>query len=404
MRIGFIGLLAAGLAAILFGSVWLTAVFPGLKQIPADYNQTIDFQGTYAVLAEQDFLQQLLANPSVQRVVSSPQTLLLLARPETQQILGSDVLKTLLTNPTLLQQLVANPSAVQQIADPTLKQFFANPTVQALLGDRVIVQLLADPTGLKLITDPRTLRLLADPTSLKLQEIPVNLHRVRTAKQTQGDTLFLDQDFSATVRGTGQPLPQFSSKSALAVHRTTRLYVPGGSEPRSGGFALPFDVKKEREYSIWVHEVYQPLTAKFVQAEEVLDLNVYTFQIRGRGLPLPNQAKKVQGLSEALDLAADVDITMKTEPKTGITVTLESSIKYNLKNPVLGNPTVFRASIRDSDQSVATSVNDARDVRRLLFWLGTFLPWSVLGLGIVLTVVGGGLLAVTVRRKATQSV
>lgn len=399
MRIASLGLLVVGAVAIVFGALWAAVVFPGFKRIPTDYQQAVDFEGTYALLAEGEFLQRLLSNPAVQRVVASPSTLALLARPETQRVLASDALRTLAANPALLASLLANPATAQALPNSALGQFLANPAVQALLADRTVLQLLADPEGVKVMTDPRTLSLLADPTSLKLQEIPVKLHRVRTAKETRGGVLFLEQDFSASVAGTGQALTQFSRKTTLAVDRGTRLYVPGGSEPRSGGFAFPSDVSKGAEYSIWVHEVYQPLKARFVRTDQEHGLEVYTFQVVERGLALARQAKIDQGVPETLDLAADVELRMKTEPKTGITVGLESTIRYNLQNAVLGNPTVFSATIQTTPQSVAGAAIDAKDAKHRLFWFGVFLPWSVLGLGVVL-VIAGGLLASGLRRRA----
>lgn len=232
--------------------------------------------------------------------------------------------------------------------------------------------------------NPLTAELIASEGQPKLASIPIDFHRVRTASRTEGGILFLDQDFSARIMGSGEPLPQFSSTSVLAVHRDSRLYVDGGSEARRGGFAFPFDVDKGQEYPIWVHEVFQPLTAKYVNTEEIEGLEVYVFRIEERGLVLPDEAKLDIGLPVFLPLTADVIITTKTDPKSGITVFLDSEITYDLQSSALGNPTIFSARINDTPASVLASMSDARDVERLLFWLGIFLPWSVLGLGLVL--------------------
>ena len=524
MRATAIALLLVGVAAIVFGAIWLTAVFPGLKKIPKDYDQTIDFQGTYAVVADQEFLQSLLTSPSIQQMLSSPETLQILGNPATQQLLAGDSIKALLADPDLLkglladpailrqtadpalaralsdpgirtmlndpqalatltspatlqvltnptvqeliatpgalellgdpkvQQVLANPGAAAQssdpevqallanpllqklvadpatlqllaspdvqkllasplvpvvagnleiiatLANPTVRQLLANPAllqlvaapeVRTILADPVMQQLLGDPAALALLTDPRTLRLLADPTNLGLDEIPVNFHRVRAAERSEGDLLFLHQDFIATVLGTTQEIPQFSSTATLAVDRDTRQYVPGGTEPRRGGFAFPFDVKEDAEYSIWIHEVFDAPKSRFVEIDEVDGLAVLTFRIKEQGLVLPAEPKRNLGIPESLNLTADVEMTTKTEPKTGITVDVVSSIRYQLNNPVLGNPTVFKGEIRYSDASVVSSVDDARDARRSLFWFGIFMPWTAIGLGILL-VIGGG--------------
>ena len=471
-----------GAALIVFGAIWLTTVFPGFKKIPTDYTQTIDFQGTYAVVGEQEFLQQLLTNASIQLLVASPSTLTLLADPAAQQLLTGDDLGNLLADPALMQQLLTNLPALQQATDPAIQQALANPSIQqllanptalellgnpvvqqvladpeaamqstdpvvlqiladpllqqlvadptvlqalaepavqqllanptllslltnpvvqsllanpavpALLTDPVIQGLLVDPSGLALVADPRTLQLLADPSNLPMVKFPVNFHRVREAESTDGDLVFLHQDFDATVLGTGQPLDQFSSEATLAVNRETREYVPdvGGTERRRGRFAFPFDVKKGQEYDIWIHEVFQPITATFIETGEVEGLEVYVFQSQVQDLALPDEPKRDLGIPETLDLLADVVMVTKTEPKSGITVDVESSITYRLNNPALGNPVVFKGDIQYSSESIATSVDDANDARSLLFWFGGFLPWSSISLGLLIGVVSVG--------------
>ena len=165
-----------------------------------------------------------------------------------------------------------------------------------LLSDPAIQGLLGDPAAMQLMMNPLTAELIASGGQLELDSIPIDFHRVRTAKRTEGDILFLDQVFSASVTGIGQPLSQFSSTSILAVDKDSRQYVEGGSEARWGGFAFPFDVSKDKKYPIWVHEVYQPLTASFVGTSEVEGLKVYTFQIQETGLTVPDEAKLELGL------------------------------------------------------------------------------------------------------------
>ncbi|HIB09295.1 MAG TPA: DUF3068 domain-containing protein [Gemmatimonadetes bacterium] len=261
-----------------------------------------------------------------------------------------------------------------------------------LLSDPAIQGLMGDPAALQLIMNPLTTKLIASGGQPELTAIPIDFHRVRTAKRTEGEILFLDQDFSASVTGLGQPLPQFSSTSILAVDRDSRQYVEGGSEARRGGFAFPFDVSKDQKYPIWVHEVYQPLIASFVGISEVEGLDVYTFEIKEAELIVPDEAKLELGLPASLNLVADVFMKTQTDPKSGITVQLDSKITYKLVNPALGNPTVFEAEIRDTEASVSISVDDARTVKRQLFWLGIFMPRTVLGLGIVTVGISGLLL------------
>ena len=90
---------AVGVAGIVFAVVWLTAVFPGLKKIPTDYDQTVDFRGGYRFVADQEFYLALFANPTIGQIFSSPQSLGLLLQPSTQQLLSSEEVVTLLSTP-----------------------------------------------------------------------------------------------------------------------------------------------------------------------------------------------------------------------------------------------------------------------------------------------------------------
>ena len=491
MRIA-IGLSVAGVVAIILGAVWITAVFPGLKKIPTDWDQTVEWEGTYAVVAEREFIQELLANASVGQVLGSPSTLQLLAKPETQQLLaggqldaeligsvagllsdpavsklifspntaavlanplvpkllGSPEVLTQLLDPDvqaalgalaagqppdasilpllqneLVQELLAAPETLQLLlseetklllssplvgvvsANPALLGLLTNPAIPPLLGDPVILQLLGDPTGLGLVTDPRTLRILADPANLPLDEFEVTFRRLREGdsdltkeardnESIESGVLLIRQTFddvlfqSAAAQGTPLDRGDFSSTAVLAVEREDRLYVPGGSEPRIGRFAFPFDVKKDQKYPIWIHEVWDAPLAEFVEEDEVNGLDVYTFRIKEEGLVLPPEPKRIQKVPENLPLIASVVNVTKTEPKSGVTVDVQSSITYRLANDALGNPVVFQGDLTYSDESIASSVDDAEDIRFLLFWVGIFLPWTLIGLGIVFLVGG----------------
>ena len=319
----------------------------------------------------------------------------MLANQALLSLLADPVVQQLLTNPTLLS-LVTNPAVQQLLANPELVSLALNPAVPAILGDPAVQQLLVDPDGSLLPT------------------FPVEFQRFREVVRTEGDVLFLEQDFTDTLwedaqaSGTALDRPSFSSTATLAVDRETREYVSGGSEPRIGGFAFPFDIKKDEQYAIWIHEVWDAPLAKFVEPaedeeDEVDGLKVYIFRIAEEGLVLPPEPKIIQKVPESLPLTASVVNVTKTEPKTGITVDVESNITYRLQSEALGNPVVFKGSIRYSDASIATSVDDARDARRLLFWFGVFMPWTFIGLGIVLMAGGGGLLGLGAFNKGEDS-
>lgn len=50
MRIAAVALFVIGVVAIVFGVVWMTAVFPGFEKLPADFQREDNFSGLYKVL------------------------------------------------------------------------------------------------------------------------------------------------------------------------------------------------------------------------------------------------------------------------------------------------------------------------------------------------------------------
>ena len=62
----------------MFAGIWLI-IFSDFKKIPTDYDQTVDFQGTYSVLAEREFIQELLSSRSINGLLASPESMFLLA-------------------------------------------------------------------------------------------------------------------------------------------------------------------------------------------------------------------------------------------------------------------------------------------------------------------------------------
>ncbi len=390
---------AVGIVAVLFSAVWVLAVFPGMKKIPADYHQTADLEGTYSVVANQDFLIQLLSNPGFQRLLSSPATLQVLGNPATGQFLASDALKGLLANPAVLQAVLTNPQAAAQ-ANPQVAQVLANPAAQALLGDPVIRGILSAPAGGPLLLDARTLKLLADPAHPAMQDIPIHFHRVRTTESVDGDKLVIHQDFDASIKGVGTPLPQLSSKNTLVVDRQTRQYLPGGSEPRVASFSFPFDTSAAASYSLWSTEVYMPVTAVFEKEDTVSGVKVLNFRAKVSGVTLNDAAKKDNALPTSLDLKADADIFWQVEPQSGIPVNGAANVTYKLNSPALGNPPVFVAKTAPTADSVANSVDDAKSANAMLFMGGVLLPSLVALIGSLLFIGGSMMPSKPAAKKA----
>ncbi len=172
-RIG-VGAGILGLILIVFGSVWITVVFPGFEKIPSDWEQIDELQGTFTFVDE-PFLTQLQKNPTISQLLSAPGALDLLADPAVQSIVGNPAVGQLVSSPDLLG-LLQNPSALQVLTDPALAGLLSNPDVLALLQDPAFLAALGDPAALpQLAEHPVAGPLLADPAVLSLLQDPAFL-------------------------------------------------------------------------------------------------------------------------------------------------------------------------------------------------------------------------------------
>ena len=98
----------AGLGLIVFGSVWMTAVFARFEKVPADWEQSDKLEGTFTFVDEA-FLAELQGNGTIAGLMSSPDALSLLAQPQVRSLLGSPALGELLSSPDLVAAL-QNPN------------------------------------------------------------------------------------------------------------------------------------------------------------------------------------------------------------------------------------------------------------------------------------------------------
>jgi len=248
LSVGVATAAVAGLALLIFGIVWMTAVFPNYEQIPDDWERIDDFEGTFTI-TDQAFLERLQGNPVVEGLMSAGGAQLL-ADPTIAGILGNPQVLGLLQDPAVLaalatpaglQQLAAHPVAGPLLADPAMAAVLANPLVQAILGDSEVVSLLADP---------RTQMILANPADLPVLEVPVSLHRVRRATGTDGGNVSFEETAEYRRTDTGGPVPGFAGGTLdFVVDRKSKIYQEGNEAGRSGHLGLPFNVDKNATYA-----------------------------------------------------------------------------------------------------------------------------------------------------------
>ncbi|MFQ5933246.1 MAG: porin PorA family protein [Dehalococcoidia bacterium] len=165
-----------GLALIVFGSVWITAVFPIFEKIPSDWDQIDDLAGTYTDV-DRAFLGQLLGNETIGQLQAAPEGQNPLEDPAVQAILSNPAVGLLVSDEGLLA-LVQDPQSMQALANPTLLSLLSNPEVLGLLQDpsfmAALAAALANPAALpQLVSDyPAVGPLLADPEVLALLQDP----------------------------------------------------------------------------------------------------------------------------------------------------------------------------------------------------------------------------------------
>lgn len=450
MRLTAIVLSIIGVLGIVFGIIWTTSIFPGYKQIPADFSRTDEFEGAYTVT--DPIIQQIQQSAAIGMLRDSPSTLALLADPDVQEFLAGPGLSALLADPALLQSLMANLSLLQQAMDPAVQQLLASPQVQAILADPVaaaqstdpvvqailadpviqallanptalqlllnpsaqgvlanpvvpllladptVQQLLADPASLQLVVDPRTMRLLGDPTAFPVIQIPVLIHRERTATSVDGDKIFINEQVTTTLAGTDQELPAFPKSNVnLVVERGDKVYLEGTEGGRTDGLAFPFGVEKDVVYPTWVSAARQPLDAGYVSTEQVDGLDVYVLKINVEDLPVPALEGDIGPYS------VDSDITIRVEPRSGRVVDVEDhSTTVSLVSAPGRKSTLFVSDIEYTQETVDTQIEAAKGDAKDLRFYGTSLPRLAIGLGILLIVLGA-LAFMQSKRTAVQA-
>ena len=221
-----------------------------------------------------------------------------------------------------------------------------------------------------------------NPTTSQLDTIPVTVRQTRKADRNEGDKAFITETVTTTLP-TGQPVLGFpTTETKVVVDRVTRLYLTGGDQARSGGLGLPMDVKPDAEYPIWVGSAGRPLPARYTGTGEVDGLEVYLFTIDGADLGLPLDPQS------GLPRVSDAHIKMKVEPRSGATVDTVSQTSISLMHPQAGKMPMFISNLSFTDDNVASSVSDAKSAKTQLIMVGSYMPWLVMGLGMLFALFG----------------
>jgi len=221
-----------------------------------------------------------------------------------------------------------------------------------------------------------------NPATGQLDEIPVTIQQVRETVRNEGDQAFIKETVT-TLLPSGQPVPQFPpTETEVVVDRITRVYLPGGDEQRSGRLGFPMDVNPNVVYPIWVGSAGRALPARYDGTGEVGGLHAYRFVISVTDSELPPDPQS------GLLRVSDVRVEAHVEPRCGATVDTVSQSTVSFIHPQAGKTPMFVNTISFTDDNVVRSVSDAKSARTRLILVGSYMPWLVMGLGMLFALFG----------------
>ena len=458
-----------GLIFILFGSIWMTAVFPKFEKIPSDWKQADEFEGTLTTV-DMAFVTQLQENTTINQLMSAPGAQDLLASPAVKAILGNPAIIELVSNPGLMglvldpeaRQVLSAPAFAGLISDPKVLELFkdpaflaaltdpvarealldqpvagallANPAVLSLTGNQAffavlqdgvlstiatqdhllellqnpllgmllanpaVQSLLADPEAMALLVDPRTQKLMANAADLPIITLPVGIRMERRVTDTEGEKIFISEQMITWNAATGEAIPGFDKSDLdFIVDRKTREYLPGTEGGRIGLWTLPFHVDKSRSYYTWIPMAQQPLEGEYQGTENINGLKTYKCVVNYTGVSVP-----INDPVSGLPLVADELITTWNEPLTGSTVMIEEYDAVSALSPSGEKYTRIIYDLKHTDETVSTLVNEAKDNRDMMLWFGSYMPWMIIAIGILLTVGAAAVIGLGMLRKRPQ--
>ncbi len=151
---------------------------------------------------------------------------------------------------------------------------------------------------------------------------------------------------------------------------------------------FPPDMKRDVEYPLWVDEVEDVLPATYSGSAERDGLEVYRFVIEAQDMELSPDAES------GLPRVGDVRIDYLVEPRSGLVVDMDSQSSISVQDAKGGEAAVFTSTLSMTDDSVSDNLSRARVERAKLVLMGSYMPWLVMGLGMLFGLYGIVLLGI----------
>ena len=247
-----------------------------------------------------------------------------------------------------------------------------------------------------------------DPNTLQLVTYEVEGSRDYWVARCSGDTAYIRENISFLDATNQQDLPSLRTTALYALDRTTRKNIPGyGDQDRYGYWSFPLFVQEGRDYPLWLTGNPTTVDGKYIGEEDFMGLHVlvYEFSTPEEGLTVP------KGLFTP-EMKIHQWLEMKVEPISGTGVYFEGKTRTTTMIPVpddlfpntgpmeLVEMTVYSDNLTYAPETTDKLVSDAKYYAWMLPLAGTYVPWASIGIGLVLALVGGILIA---RRRPTPT-
>ena len=242
-----------------------------------------------------------------------------------------------------------------------------------------------------------TFQILEGETT-QLAEYPVTVSRSQEVIRIDGRKVTVQETRRSTTPSGELPLTFGETVVEFAVDAETRTYTAYrerfmvADELRTGYFTFPPGVRRESEYPIWIEEVMLPLPAIYDGSKVVDGLELYSYVIDAEGVTVWNDSHSQAPRS------GDARIVYSVEPRSGVVVDEQSQIVRRYLDAKTGWITTFTSALQFTPETVSKNLELAKADRSGLAVVGTWIPWSILGTGLLFS--AGGAVLWGLRRTA----
>ena len=210
---------------------------------------------------------------------------------------------------------------------------------------------------------------------------PIEQILQQNSNGTQDDALFVHEKYTVYNAITDEELPVYGMQQTLAVDRKTLAIVTDIDEQhRSGYWGPPKGLGEGDTFDLWNPGAYRALTATYVKADTFRDMKVVLFKIDAKDISLGNDSQT------QLPLLMDTTINLTIEPKTGAVVDEDALTTTSLSMGEQKMP-VQITYVRYAERTIVDLMDTAKNGSRMLMWMGTVVPWVLIGVGAVLVVI-----------------